>query len=538
MPASGSYQFQIAGDDESALYLSTTESPANKALIASVPDWTDPRYFDKYASQTSSDIALQAGRRYYIEVLHAQGEGGEHVTVRCRKPDATYETPIPESWLTPLYGVYREFYLTGASDHLLSSFTNSPVYPDSPVSQGLAARIDMNDTGVTYYGDHWRALLTAPTSGTYRFQIASDDESALFLSSNEAPSNRVNIARVPGWTGYRQFSNYTEQTSADITLVAGKRYFMEVLRSQGYGGDNLSVRWRLPNGTFETPIPGFRLTPPPPLIGQPLADQSRYEMETAVFDADIENHLGVFYRWQTNGVSVAGGTNATYERGPLNLADSNLLVRCIASNAWGAVTTRTARLLVTRDTVAPTVTTVAAVVDPEWIGVVFSEPVDWATATNRFNYTVNGVVPLEAVRGLDEWTVVLRTAPRAAGSSGQLVVSNVRDRAPAPNTIAPNTTVAFVNAPLDTAPMDRVLGAAEPRGPSSRRTGLVISEIHYDPAPRADGRRTEFVEIHNPQPFHEDISGWRLSGELDCMFPSNTVLGAGGYLVVAPAPAG
>ena len=74
-------------------------------------------------------------------------------------------------------------------------------------------------------------------------------------------------------------------------------------------------------------------------------------------------------------------------------------------------------------------------------------------------------------------------------------------------------------------------------GPSSRRTGLVFTEIMYHPTNRADGRVLEFIELHNSNPFPEDISGWRLSGVVDYTFPANTILAGDGYLVVAPVPA-
>jgi hypothetical protein len=77
----------------------------------------------------------------------------------------------------------------------------------------------------------------------------------------------------------------------------------------------------------------------------------------------------------------------------------------------------------------------------------------------------------------------------------------------------------------------------EPRGPATRRTGLVFSEIMYHPAANADGRRTEFIEIFNSNPFLEDLSGWRLTGDADYTFPANTVLQGNSYLVVAPVPA-
>ncbi|RKX42148.1 MAG: hypothetical protein DRP64_10300, partial [Verrucomicrobia bacterium] len=76
-----------------------------------------------------------------------------------------------------------------------------------------------------------------------------------------------------------------------------------------------------------------------------------------------------------------------------------------------------------------------------------------------------------------------------------------------------------------------------PMMPSSRRTGLVFSEIMYHPPARPDGLNGEFVELHNSNPWPEDIGDWRISGALDHTFAPGTVLGAHAYLVVAPAPA-
>src|SRR5216117_4154998 len=77
---------------------------------------------------------------------------------------------------------------------------------------------------------------------------------------------------------------------------------------------------------------------------------------------------------------------------------------------------------------------------------------------------------------------------------------------------------------------------AEPLGPSSRRTGLVISEIMYHPLPRADGKNLEFIEIYNSEATPADISGFRLSGAVDFTFPTNTILAPLSFLAVAPVP--
>jgi regulation of enolase protein 1 (concanavalin A-like superfamily) len=77
----------------------------------------------------------------------------------------------------------------------------------------------------------------------------------------------------------------------------------------------------------------------------------------------------------------------------------------------------------------------------------------------------------------------------------------------------------------------------EPLGPSSRRTGLIISEIMFHPAARADGKNLEFIEMFNTQPFPEDISGFRFSGATDYTFPTGTVMAPGNFLVIARDPA-
>jgi hypothetical protein len=76
----------------------------------------------------------------------------------------------------------------------------------------------------------------------------------------------------------------------------------------------------------------------------------------------------------------------------------------------------------------------------------------------------------------------------------------------------------------------------EPLGPSSRRSGITISEILYHPAQHPDGRELEFIELFNSQPWAEDISGWRLSGEADYVFPDETLVPGLGFLVLARVP--
>lgn len=129
------------------------------------------------------------------------------------------------------------------------------------------------------------------------------------------------------------------------------------------------------------------------------------------------------------------------------------------------------------------------------------------------------------IPGATNATLTIPAARDADAGSYDVVVSN--DAGSDTSAAATLTVVSLSPAQL----------SYEPAGPATRRTGLVFSEIMYHPAANADGRRTEFIEIHNSNPFIEDISGWRLTGDADYTFPANTILPPNGRLVVAPVPA-
>ena len=111
------------------------------------------------------------------------------------------------------------------------------------------------------FGTRVRGYICPPTSGNYRFWIASDDNGELWLSSDDSPANKSLIANVPDWTNPQEWGKFPEQQSNFIFLNAGQQYYIEALQKEGTGGDNLAVGWRLPNGTLQRPIPGMHLLP-------------------------------------------------------------------------------------------------------------------------------------------------------------------------------------------------------------------------------------------------------------------------------------
>jgi hypothetical protein len=151
-------------------------------------------------------------------------------------------------------GIYRKFYanIPGAS---VQNLLSSPKFPNQPdqvtwLKNFFEAPIDVGDE----YGQEMHALVKAPLTGQYTFWISSDDNSRLLLSSDRSPDNLQPIAEVPDWTWPREWEKFPQQKSVFIPLVKDSLYYLSALMKEAYGGDNLALRWRLPNGVIEEPL--------------------------------------------------------------------------------------------------------------------------------------------------------------------------------------------------------------------------------------------------------------------------------------------
>ncbi len=101
-PETGEYTFWFSSDDQGQLYLSDSDSPDRKRLIAQAPLYTDAGDYSRYPEQKSAPIQLEQGRRYYVEALFKENIGGDHCSVMWERPDGTREDPIPGACLSPI----------------------------------------------------------------------------------------------------------------------------------------------------------------------------------------------------------------------------------------------------------------------------------------------------------------------------------------------------------------------------------------------------------------------------------------------------
>src|ERR1043165_5098561 len=128
-------------------------------------------------------------------------------------------------------GVTREIF-TGIAGGSIPGLTNNINYPNNPsFEEVLANYMDYPQTSpnIGNFGTRMRALLTAPTTGSYTFWISGDDNCELWLSTDATPANRQRIAYVGTWSSYREWTKEANQQSAPIVLSAGQKYYNEAL---------------------------------------------------------------------------------------------------------------------------------------------------------------------------------------------------------------------------------------------------------------------------------------------------------------------
>ena len=176
---------------------------------------------------------------------------------------------------------------TGLSGSSVSDLTSAPNFPTFPDAGGPVENGEAPEGYADNYGQRISGWITPPESGNYRFYLASDDNSELWLSTDATRANRALIVSLNGYRGFRQWSS--SPTSALIPLVGGERYYVEVLHKEGGGGDHCGFTWDWESPgvwtaptNLDVPLPGAILeyqvggttsdTATPPADYVPMAD--------------------------------------------------------------------------------------------------------------------------------------------------------------------------------------------------------------------------------------------------------------------------
>ncbi|MBK8564657.1 MAG: choice-of-anchor A family protein [Saprospiraceae bacterium] len=208
---------------------------------------------------------------------------------------------------------------TSISGGAIANLTSYANYPNSPNATGTFSSLDGPDNVADNYGTRVRGYLLPNVTGTYSFNLTSDDDSQLFLSTNELASNKVMIASVTGYTGTAEYTKYPSQTSANITLTAGNKYYIEILQKDNTGGDHFQVYWKTPSSSTWTIVPGARLSPYTSLaITSHPAAATLCNGGTNTLSVTASGGSGTkSYQWQSSSdnitfSNISGATSASY----------------------------------------------------------------------------------------------------------------------------------------------------------------------------------------------------------------------------------
>lgn len=105
-PATGNYYFWIAASHAAELWISNDDEPVNAFKRAWVTTGTSPEEWNNANEprQKTAWLALEEGKRYYIEILHKAGTGADHLAVGWQKPGQSGDAPaeiVPGFVLSP-----------------------------------------------------------------------------------------------------------------------------------------------------------------------------------------------------------------------------------------------------------------------------------------------------------------------------------------------------------------------------------------------------------------------------------------------------
>ena len=321
-PATGDYRFYITGDDETELWLSTTESKFQRRRISQVTQHTESRSWTREAAQDSGPIPLQAGQRHYLEILQKDSNGPDHIALGWQPPGGARgllpaahltafhldpgdqdDDDLPDAWEMQHWGHYtqgskddpdgdrltnlQEWRLGGnplladarslpglllwqawknVPGSTLAELTSLSTYPGQPAE---TRHLEAFESPYVYdynYGTRLRAWFFPPESGTFTFYTTGNRETQALFSSTAIPGQRQIIASIPPGehSERREWGKFLSQRSAPVTLTAGRPVYLELLHKGGGGSlSHAALGWQKDNGPIRVlESPGLRTLDP------------------------------------------------------------------------------------------------------------------------------------------------------------------------------------------------------------------------------------------------------------------------------------
>jgi hypothetical protein len=441
-------------------------SPANPAVhsedagVGVTDTGTYVRFRGQFGSSftlvASADPALGAGVNFRAPINGIQ-------IVKNQNPNATLVTGYLQK---------RRYDNIGDSVLLADLLSNPKYINDQADVSCLRPDFSANDSDeCDNCGFVVRGFFIPKVSGPHTFYISADDGAGLFLSTDENPANKVQIAAEPAWTSRRNYiggdgdgtgigrGDPPANISAPINLVAGNQYYIEGALKEAGGGDNLDVAVQGPGDPpvmdGDRPIYGERIATRVDLTGSALAITQNPvnarvpEGDVATFTvqaAAISPLCGgqTTYQWQRNGVDIPGATLPTYSFGPV-LTEDHLSSYRVVVKIPGLTRTSAPAILEVLGRECLRVVGAVGSGDLMHVTVQFSTFIDQVSpgTVDPFSYTITGLDVGGVAIGGDGKSVTLLTSLQTENTEYTVEVTGVSSLVGSLTCDPPNNQASF-----------------------------------------------------------------------------------------------
>jgi len=309
----------------------------------------------------------------------------------------------------------------------LATGTNSPV--GSPSVFGLNGATLQSGDNILEVEAH-----QAPASAgdmVFGLSLTAASQYPVLIVSTNLPGDQTVLAGQPVTftsdvvgSGPLTYQWYFDGTNA-IAGANSATYTIPTVLNNNAGSYSLFVSNPTSSATTRAALLTVSNTPVV-IVTQP-ANVAAVEGKSATFSVVASGTPVIQYQWFENGTAIGNATNATYTIAPLTAANAGSYY-VVVSNPASTANSAVATLSVLRDTIPPSVTSVAS--GPTLVTVNFSEPVDTVTGGNAANYTISGGVSvLTAVPNPSAATQVTLTTgtPLNFGTVYALTIHGVDD---------------------------------------------------------------------------------------------------------------
>lgn len=374
----------------------------------------------------------------------------------------------------------------GIQDDFYSGITRADIGGTFPVtltpdSTTYWHALDDNGGHGNNYTDVSSGFFHPSVSANYVFFVSADDDTDLFLSTDDKPANAQLIASETKWSNGRQWtsspggSDVSQKRSdtnpnstwpgaagagATISLTAGKSYYFAVVHHQGGGGDPVSATFKLatdpdPADYDATRLAGSLVSSAPHLILDggyiafpvPPTNTTVLQSRPATFTVSaVGRYVGedvttqpALVQWQvappgsSTFTNIPGATGNSYTTPRAKLTDVGTQYRVSSSDFGASGISPVAVLAVTPDTVPPLPTVVNSVgADLKTITLTFNEVMDPVSVANGANWSVTpgNIAGVSATLDNSGTVVTLKlAAPVAQTVTNTLWITGVKDLA-------------------------------------------------------------------------------------------------------------